>query len=341
MLKKLTKVIELQNLFFPSDYSLKDDGISQSLLSCMNCPMRFCLKMNRWFSPSKWEKCSFGDLFHHLLCNLYLSVKYGPVPSEGLIQIWIDDYMNKNMISKDPSMTPDDIEYIRTKAFILFVNYIDLFQEDWERYKVKEVERTFNVLTPEGWRCRGKIDNELEQVSNNNLFLMEHKTKGRIQDLLIENRLGIDFQNHFYTNARQIETGKEYAGIIYNIVRNTSSKPSSRNAESFDDWQQRLDADIRKRPDHYFVRFKVLVKKQSAITWYHQELVSRMELAQKYMSGELPIFRNTFACEDPWPCEFLQACQSNSLAQYRQGNTLFPELEDDNGSKKTLLRRRN
>jgi hypothetical protein len=99
---------------------------------------------------------------------------------------------------------------------------------------------------------RGRFDAVLE--TSDGLWIMEDKTKSVIQPR-IQQYLPFDLQTGIYRYAAEKKFGKPVVGVLYNIIRRPGLK--QKDGQPDRDFQNRIAADIRDRPDHYFLRYHV------------------------------------------------------------------------------------
>lgn len=308
-------------------YNIYDDGITQTLLNNASCRMKLLLWLNGWYNPEKNYKTTWGSLFHHILDKSYtLNKKRNILPKESIIIKWCNDYKNKNIIGIDKNNIPLEDELDILKATIILLNYIAIYNDDFKEQESILIETVFNVKCKD-FLLRGKIDREYKY--NNNIFLQEHKTKSNINENILIDVLGINFQNLFYSLAKYIDTGILYNGILYNIIRKTTSKPTKK--ETNEDYIKRLNADIHKRSDYYFKRFMISFDDNivNEIEQFKNDLLYRLKELSRFLEGKTPIFKNTLNCENPYPCQYLRACASGVLIGYCQKDKLFEELLDN------------
>jgi hypothetical protein len=321
------KIYYLSDIKLPdkSSYSMGRDGATQTMLKNTNCRLRLILWLNGWYLPEKEYKMSWGSMFHELLDKTYTLHKVRKIlPSRQLMESWADLYY-VNLRKSLPDFEPVKQELDMVKALVILRNYLLAYKEDFTEQKSTIVESVFAVPF-EGFLLRGKIDREY--IKGIFTWLMEHKTKGKIIEGSLLDLLGINFQNMYYSFAHLLEKGSCYKGIDYNIIRNSSSKPSERSKESLQTFEERFEADVKKRPDHYFKRYALTFNHDKEIEKFSCDLLCRLKETEQLLDGKLPIYANTFACEDPWPCPYIRACSSGVLTGYRQ-KKLFEELEEE------------
>lgn len=322
------KIYYLSDVKIPdkSIYCMHRDGVTQTLLKNTNCRLRLILWLNGWYLQEKEYKMSWGSMFHELLDKTYTLHKGRLVlPSRPLMQSWADQYY-VNLRKNIPDFENEKQELDTIKALVILRNYLLAHKDDFTKQKSLIVEGIFAVPY-EDFLLRGKIDRVFRETLFD--YLMEHKTKGKIIESLLSDLLGINFQNFFYSFVKLLTDGTIYKGIIYNIIRNSASKPSERQKESLESFESRFETDVRKRPGHYYKRYNLIFDKEKELLQFGKNLLYRLQETDLLLNGRLPIYPNTFACEDPWPCPYIKACSSGVLTGYRQKEKLFEELEEE------------
>lgn len=235
---------------------------------------------------------------------------------------WIDDYIRKNEAEVGARMETE-VQAEIAIAHALLPAYFDYYKKDFVTKRFQRVEKTWRVHFGD-YVLTCKIDGEF--LSNRKPWLMEHKTKGRIDDEKLQLKLSFDFQNLYYATIYSIETGKESVGTLYNVLRNPKSKPKV--GESLPEFTERLQKEIRKNPTHYFKRWEVAYT-QADHKRFRNELPYKLQIAENILTGKVFPYRNEFACEMYFGCEYLGACASGSMNGYYQKAKLFEELGDE------------
>jgi len=310
--------ISLDTVRPPEDWTLAD-GITQSILSnYLCCHFRGLLSLNRWGNRDKLKNTRFGSAFHEILDKAYSS---GRAPSDKLLSKWLADYMAQT----DDYTTKEIEQREEDKALLHAVlrNYFRHYREDFTKKTFKRVEKSWDVAW-RGYRLRGKIDGEYLD-KRGQIRLMEHKTKGRIDEERLMAHLSFDFQNLFYVTMYETQTGKVVKGTLYNVVRRPQLRRGA--GESLKDFANRTAEDVAKRPEHYFKRMDITYSKKDKAMFQDELKAILDELAERLAHpSSRPFFRNRFGCETPFRCAFLGACASGSLNGFTQQKSLFPEL---------------
>ena len=111
---------------------------------------------------------------------------------------------------------------------------------------------------------RGVLDGIFEK--NKCLYLLETKTKGRIDELTLQGMLHKDTQTQLYLYVMsKLYPDKKIDGVCYDVVRNPQLRIGK--SETLNSYLKRLKADIKARPEWYFVRLQVTMLPQDTEKW--------------------------------------------------------------------------
>jgi len=300
---------------WPDEYSMSSDGVTQSLLAAAAvCPVKAALMADRWYSPSIVKSTAFGSLCHDILETVYGDVYTGTYEDiRDAVNTAIDAHLTKNRDELYEVLGAEEWESVATKAYDVMVAYIDHYLDDWQKNKYTGLEHLAECRFGD-WRLRGKLDG-IFTAKDGTRWLLEHKTMSRIDEDSLWLRVSFDSQVQFYLLMYELATGERLDGVIYNVIRN----PSHKKRES-------LQADLAKRPEHFFIRGEVKFTDSDRERFKHDLEAQLMELDMR-VSGLLPTWRNTTACDKPYRCTFLGWCATNNIEGLRQNDTLFPELQ--------------
>ena len=315
------------SMIIPESYSLRVQGITQSLISSfLQCRQKFVYAINRMSSPKKAERTLFGNIVHFALSILYKQKNF----SIAMLSQAITDYRALNQIELS-ALDKKKVERDFAVAEVVMTAYLSFYCKDWtemkDREPEKEVEVTLHNEDGSGHaicKCRCKIDGRYRDKSKAK-WLLETKTKGRISEESLVKRLAFDPQNLFYLMCDRLDTGEEAAGVLYNIIRNPQIK--QKQDETMQQFCERLRADIKLRPEFYFIRFEIPYTStdKKRFEKHVYEIILDID---RLVKGENKVYRNCYSCDSPYECEFLDACASNSFAGYQQKEKIFSELDD-------------
>jgi hypothetical protein len=309
-------------LCVPVDYTLEVQGITQSLMSSfLQCRQKFIYAINRMSHPKKIAVTNFGSIVHDVLAILYTVKK----PTVTNIAARLQIYRQENA----QDLTRIDAQVVERDfavAEVVLTKYIAYYATDWAEMKDRQAEQEaeFFPLTDRKIIGRCKIDGRYRDKAGKK-WLLETKTKGRISEEPLVKRLSFDPQNLFYLLADQRLTNEEAIGMLYNIIRNPQIKPKVN--ETLKQFCDRLAQDVNERPEFYFMRFEIPYT-SSDKKRFEQHLREIILDIEKLTKGESAVYRNCYGCDSPYPCEYLDACASNSFAGYFQRERIFTELTD-------------
>lgn len=324
-IKKATPLIKPSELTFPKDYSPVYTGLTQSMLgNYLQCKRKFLLTVNRWSYPSDVMKFWFGDMVHESLQQIYL-LKQPPNFSdiERFTHKYFAEFMRQNPML-DRGAAAKDLMI----AQILLDEYTKFYANDFKakQKRIEYTEHTFDIKLRYGLghRLRGKIDLKFKD-KNGDPWIMEHKTKSRIDETSIVSRLSLDIQNLFYLIADEIETGKAAKGVLYNILRRPQNKPGKN--ERLQQFGERVRKEIQKDTEYYFIRYEIIYTQQDRER-FRKDLDFILWEIHNTVLGTFPAYKNPKSCIAEFKCPFLEACSTNSLIGYKQKDSLFTELDE-------------
>lgn len=326
------KVLKPSNLGWPEDWTPELDGYSQSLLyAWCTCKRQFIFYLHGYYLPAKEVSTNFGSICHEVNDKVYSK---GKNPTSKQIISCIDSYCEER-IAKGSVVSLQQIEIDAAKAEAVMVPYFEYYKDDFKYKKFFDIEKVF-IHRYNGVTVRGKIDGKF-RTKKNDKWIKEHKTKGQINEDILLLYLPLDFQNKFYVLNDEIDTGERAKGVLYNVIRNPRSKPlKNENLLAF---KKKLMDTCRKNHDHYYKRWESPYSdKDMEIFCFNLDRI--LSEIRHYIN--LEVYPNTWACQNPWPCQFLKACSSDSMSSLckREESTkerLFPELKEEknNGSTKS------
>lgn len=268
--KKTPKVQQSNGPLWKGPY---EDGITQSLLNLfLMCRERFRVKVIDGLGPSdKFRHAlEYGNMWH--VCEEALAKKEDPYKS-------LKDYANQLLRRYPTSQEEVEKWYLVCKMqFPIYVDYWKKHPDVKERTPLYQ-EEVFNVdySLPSGRvvRLKGKFDSVDMIGKKPAIYLQENKSKGDIDEEVLQRQLTFDLQTMFYlvslkkwTADRNI--GTPIHGIRYNVIRRPFSggKGSIRQkqatkttkAETLPQLIERLKVEyILPEPQYWFMRWKVMI----------------------------------------------------------------------------------
>jgi ATP-dependent helicase/DNAse subunit B len=338
-------------------WEIERDGVTQGLLANMaTCPMKAQFKNVQGLNVRAMSGTSalvWGDIFHRALDKVYgifkvalenpgwgdLSRTYGH--TDDIVTDVLNTIHEKDTKKLEKALAPadsySDLRFMIATCTVVLKAYFRRWENDYHDYEWRDLERVFNVpyslidkqtgkeiVIP----VRGKLDGAFFD-HNRSTWLFETKTKSVIDDSSISDRLNMDLQVMLYLWAMSQKSVYDCipAGVIYNVVRRPMLRQGAK--ESIDDFVKRIEDDVEKRPDHYFMRYKQHISAQELGYWEATDLLSLMHQAYHFSQGDF-MYRNTSVCMMyNKPCEYMRACSYGEMGYLKQREHVFPELEPE------------
>jgi hypothetical protein len=323
-------------------WNLYRDGVTQGLIGALNqCPEKARLLAIEGISPIRTSGAlSFGSVFHDALDKCYTNCMiHGTLPDIGEVLEEMEE-KDRTMINSDPSCISSEVlEQLEENygiAFHLLNSYFDRWSTDIKKYSWEALEEKFGEVDETGkiidncyWidkqgtpiRVRGKFDGVVR--INGKLWLFETKTKSRIEDKAIFDKLRYDLQVNLYLWAIRKKYGEYPVGVIYNLVRRPQLK---RGKSSIKDFCDRVAEDINTRSDFYFLRYNAVISPREQDLW-SQEMDDMIQRVVDWFEGRFH-WRESNACMSPFPCQYLPVCSSGERRWFKKKHYVFPELSN-------------
>lgn len=316
------KNVNLSDIKLPwPRFDLKVDGITQGLImSYLKCRVEFLLRLNKWGLLEEKTTFANGAITHDTLDKVYTFYQWhSKLPLLLTIRKWIYEYDIKNP-GWLPKATNDEKLKIKAVCFVMVTEYIKFYHTDFERFEILGAEDIFD-LRWNGYRIRGKKD--LRYRFNDEKWIMETKTMGRIDENDLVDKIAFDFQSGFYVFAEEVEDPEPVKGVVYNVVRNPGHKVGE--TETLDQFCGRLRRAIRKDPEHFFYRWRIPYTRIDKVRFRKDLLAILLEI-EMFLDGELKTYPNSKNCVTRFRCSFLRACASRVMVGYINTYPIFKEL---------------
>lgn len=266
-------------------WDFKRDGLTKSSIEVfLRCREQFRLQYTEgWQGRGCKMPFAFGNLLHWLIArHLDPKIKRIHISEQtGLYnQVWLRDHPNPSPLAKD----------IMEEAYVYMEALWPYYTSQWiddTSWTWLKVEDNFQVPIPEADTIiRGIFDGVVKNPDG--LWIFETKGMSMINEADIEGTLPWNLQNMLYVVTYWKQTGDFPDGILYNVVRRPNIQ--RRKAESWGDYRERLQEDIEKRPDWYFMRWQIEVKRQQVTRWYEQFLLPVLMDVKQWSEGGLHYF---------------------------------------------------
>jgi hypothetical protein len=315
-------------------WDLYRDGVTQSWLKeFQSCRVKQDHGFRKALQPVYWTSSfalDFGDLFHRCLDEVYT---YFSLTQEMPHWKGILADLKEEAESKQTELTTEkqrytlDINY--GFAEILLREYLKIWKADFENKKWVSLEEIFDVPFPSQLypdrtiRVRGKRDGKY-RTNNGELWLFETKTKGRIEDETILQKLSFERQVMLYSWAETQQSGELYRGVLYNLVRRPMLRHGAK--ESTTEFLARVRADVESRHDHYFMRCEAPFNPITMMTWRKKFKALMWDVEHWWLFPE-STYENSESCGyGDNVCPYLPLCSTGDMTKYRPARGLFGEL---------------
>ena len=310
-------------------YSL-DYGVSQSmLLRWLMCRQEAKYYVDGWRVPETAVAPWFGQLAHDINDNMYDSFrrgKFSVVPDRDITDGLLAEAEKKLMkqAKKVGKKAVENAEMMMTWAEALLLPYCQYWKDDFKKGIWEALESEF-LVEWEGYKLKGRRDGlrwAKPKKGKKSLWMMETKTKGRIEEGTLLDTLAFDFQNEFYLTGSDVELGDKKAdlkGVLYNIIRRPNQK--LKGGEDLKEYGARIREDVEKRPDHYFKRFEVTYPQQER-EWFKKDLLAIIQEFELWLRDERPTYRQQCSCTMGRRCDFIPACSSGTMKGFVQSKDL-------------------
>lgn len=271
-------------------WDLFRDGVTQSLLAkFVNDEQRFYIRYVKGLvQVDRKEAMDYGSIFHKLIET---RAKHGEAASHPKMKKFIRDWVESKLRGADPmlgkiAMTQFEA-YEKWASSLKKYKYVEqevVFNEKFElpSTSFRTSDGSIRVDIPPGIEIplRGRIDGIA--MMDGGLWIVENKTKSRIDPLTIQDTIHKNIQVMFYALCLELAWKKPCMGVIYNVIRKpqlvqrTGRKDKSGKyvgRENDNQFLNRLREDILKHPDHYFMRFDYKFYPNAVYEWTRKTLV--------------------------------------------------------------------
>lgn len=328
-----------------SFYDPARDGVTFSLLQTfLTCREKARIFLKGYSGAWSTFALVFGSITHHLLQRAYHEYHTGKlkkVPDKRYINMVLDD-LHKVWIRENPHPHPKAVEIweeaMMKAAAIMPQYFIYWAKDDFSIMKWLEIEETFKlpwtVISPKGQKLttflRGRIDAAYTLPASKSPDaprLLETKTRSVVDEENLVDTMPHDLQPNTYLSALRKKTGKVPKSVLMNVVR----KPQLRLKQK-EDWAQfakRIEADVRARPEWYFLRMEMRVDVQD-INRSEERLNDLISDFLLWWGGEQGHYLNSAACVQPGygRCPYLGWCSRGDMHGLVKRDVVFRELEE-------------
>lgn len=330
-------------------WDLYKDGVTQGFLNTfMTCPEKARLKAVEGYRTvySSTAALDFGTVFHENLDNVYTDFSKQDVLIDNArynlptIVSYSKQTLVASSIQNDRRILQSNVHseehekaYLNYgMAEVVLAQYWTQWRDDFEVRKWVALEQEFDIPyaidNETSIRLRGKIDG-VYQDSGGDYWLFETKTKGRIDDDAIVDRLTFDMQVGMYMYAIEQLYGVRPKGVLYNLIRRPQLRKSVK--ESVDEFIKRCADDVKARPSWYYLRYEVRILDEEVTRWRREFEYVMQQVNQWYQHldfvAETVSYRNSTSCFTGYgACEFLKVCGNGDVSGFTRQARPYPEL---------------
>lgn len=295
--------------------------------------------MQGFRSKAKAGATAFGSAFHDILAHTQ-HAEPGKQP-KSLEQATGDYFKSLGTLTAN-------VEEETTSMLAQIKMLIELYGKQWAKeqanWKFELREDTFRFPfelmgypgSPRSIPLRGRFDGAFRR-GGKPLWLLETKTKGRIDEEGIAKSLPFDTQTMLYCWAIKQRFGEMPSGTVYDVIRNPQLK--QKQGETSIEFVDRIREDVVKRPEWYFVRFDVTLQPSDLAKWEKSFLVPVVRQIVEWWESikQTPNdpFRSPLHFIRPgafWSqygrSDMFEAITSDNTFSLEKRKVVYPELED-------------
>jgi len=321
----------------PAFYDPVRDGVTFSILSQFRrCREMARLSLKGITSIGQSGSMVFGNIAHATLQTVYGAnavVKRPPNPNRVLAELRTVESLWKEDNPRADRDALESLEFTMILSEAIMPFYFQYWKDDFAKVKWIAAEKEFklpiHVQSPhrEGMKdiipVRGKMDANFERGKD--LWLFETKTKSQIEDDVIADMLPHELQVNLYMWAMRRIYKRDPKGVRYNLIRRPQLR--IRKAETVAEFARRCVADVKARPDFYFIRLDMQVTHQDLVK-FELEFQDLLEDFVGWWYGG-PHYKNSDECRNKYGrCHFLPICGRKDYATFYRRDRVFRELEE-------------
>jgi hypothetical protein len=333
---RLLKRAPLEGLGIPAArYDVDKDGVNASLLGrFVNCREMARLHLLGWAPKRVSPGRIFGIIVHGVLDRIYSDIQSGEietVPSNKRVrrEIAKEEARFRKMNPRADAETLQVLEMNCLLAEAILPVYFKFWHKDIVNMDWVALEHSFKVPLTET-HLIGRMDGNFRPFKGKKvIWLFETKNKSRLGEKGESNIVDImpfELQTNLYLNAMVAMYKEMPGGLIMNIIRRPGFK--GKKGESIEQLAGRIASDVKKRPDYYFMRLRMIVDKTDLRRTQveHEALVRDFV---RWAKGKGAHYRNSDHCENKYgTCEFLGVCARQDYRRLYQRHPRIRKEED-------------
>lgn len=323
-----------------SFYDPERDGVTFSTLSTFKeCREKSRLSLQGWTRQDSGMGQVFGTVVHALLQNIY-----GDVQAKRLTQPPPPTYVKKQLAlieqvwrTDNPRADAQTLEYLESTMMLAeatMPNYFRYWSKDFSDRTWLNLEHEFHlpfsvtlpVIGKIDTFLRGKLDGVYTMGGKAHPWLLETKTKSRIEEGALADIMPFELQVNEYLYALRRLHKIQPAGVLYNIIRRPGLR--QKQSESYVAFTHRVIEDVQMRPDWYFIRMEMVVDQQD-LDRFEGELEDLISDFLMWWYGHAGHYKNSGACETKYGiCPMIGMCARRDSSKLFKRDKVFRELEE-------------
>jgi hypothetical protein len=331
-------------------YDPRVNGVNATLLSrWKSCRHRAFIDLNGWTPRLASIGGIFGIVVHDALRHVYDHVRIGKLKDYRKLDATsyktVLDFAFKSWKEENPRASAEvlqKVEMVRLLADTVLPEYFKYHAGDFKDMLWGPPEAPFKIpytvqtarFGPIETFLKGRVDGTfaVRGAKKRSAVLLETKTKSRIDPVSLVDMLPHDLQVSIYNTASALG-GVNPTGLLYNVVRRPGLQQGAK--ETMKDFAQRIIKDIQKRPDFYFLRFRMDLRKDD-LARQAAEVEAIVTDFVRWWAGDVGHYKNSDHCENKYgKCEFLGTLCGGpdegkpNPARFYKRKTVFRTGEDE------------
>lgn len=293
-------------------YDPRTHGVSFSMLEdFMNCRQMATYRAEGIQSRAPSMPLTFGTIVHDVMAQGHIAMTKGK-------KLKIKEYVkiSEALWRKNTPRASVDAVQIMEQALLFAEVVMPLYFEYWADFyrkvkwlQVEDFGRVELVVGDSKIPFNFKMDGVYS--TGKTIWLHEQKTHSRWDEAALMDRLPFSLQIVAYLIALREYSNRYAAGVNYSIIRRPNLRQG--NVETLPAFGERIKADIRSRPDFYFVKFEVGIDQKEQVR-AGEYLYGLIKDFLDWHDGKVPTYRNTSQCENKYGrCTYLPICARGDM----------------------------
>jgi len=326
------------------EYDESKTGVSFTMLKrWMRCREEARLSLMGWQPTRTSEALTFGSIVHSILEEAHRArseKRLKAIPTKNKIMTWVA-IAEAKWREQNPRADTYALEALETclgMAEAVLPVYFDYWHESFLKSQWVETEDKFAVVfdLPNGRHIAFKGYRDAVFRLKRGLWILETKTTSKINENTLIDALPLDLQSKAYMLSYEMQAGEELRGFVRNIIRRPGLRRGK--AESLSSFIKRIEADVDKRPEFYFLRFEIAITREE-LRSFKVEFVDMLQEFWKWRWDISRHFKNTTNCIGTYgACDMLPICGRGDYSRHARAD--WAKEEGSGGTVRPRKRRR-